>query len=138
MRELQRELAQLTGRSKMAAEELIGQASKLRIQAKNPKIKDKLYTLHEPEVDCISKGKAHKRYEFGVKVGIVCAQQAGFVIGMRSYLGNPYDGHTLDDMLEQTKTITGVDIKDVAVDLGYRGRHRTKAKVIHQGRKLSC
>ena len=137
MRELQRQLGQLTELPKMAAEQLLEQATKLRQQAKNPKIKDKLYALHEPEVDCISKGKAHKRYEFGVKVGIVCTQQEGFVIGMRSYPGNPYDGHTLDDMLQQTETITGVDIKDAAVDLGYRGKHNTKTKVIHRGRKLS-
>ena len=48
--------------------------------------------MKEPEVDCIAKGKAHKRYEFGVKVGIVCTQQEGCVIGMRSYPGNPYEG----------------------------------------------
>ena len=120
----------------MAAEELIKQAVKLRAQAKNPNIKDKRYALHEP-VDGIAKGKAHKRYAFGVKVGVVCTQQEGFVIGMGSYPGNPYDGHTLDDMLPQTEVITGVEIKDAAVDLGYRGRHRTKAKVIHRGRKLS-
>ena len=66
----------------MAAEELIEQAVKLRVQAKKPKMKDKLYALHEPEVDGISKGKAHKRYAFGVKVGVVCTQQEGFVIGM--------------------------------------------------------
>ena len=58
-------------------------------------------------------------------------------MGMRSYPGNPYDGHILDDMLQQTQTITGVEIKDVAVNLGYRGKHQTKAKVIHRGRKLS-
>ena len=103
----------------MAARDLIEQAVTLRAQAKNPKLKDKLYALHEPEVDCISKGKAHKRYEFGVKVGIVFTQQESFVIGMRSYPGNPCDGYTLDDMLQQTETISGVEIKDAAVDLGY-------------------
>ena len=67
----------------------------------------------------------------------MCTQKEGFVVGMRSYPGNPYDGHTLDDMLQQAQTITGVDIKDAVVDLGYRGRHDTEAKVIHRGRKLS-
>ena len=74
MRELQRQLTQLTELSQMAARDLIEQAVTLRAQAKNPKLKDKLYALHEPEVDCLSKAKAHKRYEFGVKVGIVCTQ----------------------------------------------------------------
>ena len=137
IRELERQLACLDELAQMAAKQLIEQASKLRKQAKDRKMKDKLYALHEPEVDCISKGKAHKRYEFGVKVGIVCTQQEGFVIGMRSYPGNPYDGHTLDDMLQQTETITGVEMKDAVVDLGYRGKHQTQAKIIHRGRKLS-
>ena len=88
-------------------------------------------------MDGIAKGKAHKRYECGVKVGIVCTQQEGFVMGMRRYPGNPYEGHTLDDMLQQTETITGVAIKDAVVDLGYRGKQQTQAKVIHRGRKLS-
>jgi len=137
MRELGRQLDKLNELSRFTAEQLIGQAKQLRAQAKNPKVKNKLYSLHEPEVDCISKGKAHKRYEFGTKVGIVCTQKEGFVTGMRSYSGNPYDGHTLDDLLQQSETLSGVEIRDVAVDLGYRGRHATQAKVIHRGRKLS-
>ena len=137
MRELERQLACLGELEHMLAKQLIEQANKLRKQAQDPKMKDKIYALHEPEVDCISKGKAHKRYEFGVKVGIVCTQEEGFVIGMRSYPGNPYDGHTLDDMLQQTETISGIEIKDAVVDLGYRGKHQTQAKIIHRGRKLS-
>ena len=56
---------------------------------------------------------------------------------MRSYPGNPYDGHTLDDMLQQSETITATKTKTVVVDLGYRGKHDTNADVIHRGRKLS-
>ncbi len=78
-------------------------------------------------MDCISKGKARKRYEFGTKVGIVCSQKEGFVLGIRSYRGNPYDGHTLDDGLQQAETITGMAVKTAAVDLGYRGKHSTRA-----------
>jgi len=62
---------------------------------------------------------------------------AYFVTGIRSYPGNPYDGHTLDDMLQQTEIISSTKIRDAVVDLGYRGRHATQAKVIHRGRKLS-
>lgn len=137
MRELERQLDQLDALANERAKHLLEQAKTLRAQAKDPKIKDKLYSLHEPDVDCISKGKAHKRYEFGVKVGIVCTQKQGLVIAMRSYPGNPYDGHTLDDGLQQAETITGVTIKDAVVDLGYRGQHQTEAKIIHRGRKLS-
>ncbi len=136
-RDLMRQLDHIPQHHKPAARQLIQQADQLINQAKHPKSKNKLYALHEPDVDCISKGKAHKRYEFGTKVGIACTQKEGFVVGIRSFSGNPYDGNTLDEQLEQAKILTDVDIKTVAVDLGYRGRHKTKATVIHRGRKLS-
>jgi len=136
-RELERQLEQLGELKQMKAQELLTQAKRILEQCKNPKTKNKLYSLHEPDVDCMSKGKAHKRFEFGVKVGITTTQAEGYVVGMRSYPGNPYDGHTLDDMLQQAETITGVEIKTAAVDLGYRGKHDTQANVIHRGRKLS-
>ena len=86
---------------------------------KDPKTKNKLYSLHEQQVDCISKGKARNGYEFGVKVGIVTTQKKQFVVGMRSYPGNPYDGHTLDDLLQRRETLTETPAKSVVVDLGY-------------------
>ena len=135
-RELKRQLNRLDTDAHQQALGLIGQFEQLRRQIRDPKFKDKLYSLHESAVDCIAKGKARKRYEFGVKVGIVCTQQEGFVTGMRSYPGNPYDGHTLDDLLQQSETLTGVSVKTAAVDLGYRGRHDTQAQIIHRGKKL--
>jgi IS5 family transposase len=55
-----------------------------RLLAQKPKDKNKLYSLHEPAVDCISKGKAHKRYEFGTKVSVGTTNRGGFVVGMRA------------------------------------------------------
>lgn len=136
-RELQRQLGALPEEHQAKGQELIRLSKRVIAQAKNPKQKNKLYSLHEQGVDCISKGKAHKRYEFGVKVGIVTTQKEGFVVAMRSYPGNPYDGHTLDDQLQQAEIITSVSPKTVAVDLGYRGRHDTQADIIHRGKKLS-
>jgi IS5 family transposase len=136
-RELERQREALPPTVQEQADELLGLARRLLEQVKDPQTKNKLYSLHEPAVDCISKGKARKRYEFGTKVGVVCTQKENFVVGMRSYPGNPYDGHTLDDLLQQAQTITSTEAKTVVVDLGYRGRHATQAKVIHRGRKLS-
>ena len=85
MREVQRQLDQLSHTARCEAEALLAQARRPIEQMQNPKTKHKLYSLHEPNVDCISKGKARKRYEFGTKVGIACTQQEGFVVGMRSY-----------------------------------------------------
>ena len=64
---------------------------------------DKIYALHEPEVDCFSKGKARVRYEFGCKVSVATTLDEGFVVGMRSFPGAPYDGHTLSRTLEQSR-----------------------------------
>jgi hypothetical protein len=70
--------------------------------------KDKLYSLHAPEVECISKGKAHKRYEFGVKASIATTNKSNFVVGGMALPGNPFDGHTLTQALEQVRRMTGV------------------------------
>ena len=74
----------------------------------------KIYSLHEPDVLCISKGKEHKKYEFGNKVSIVRLWN-GIIVGALSFR-NEYDGHTIDKSLEQTERIYGRKIKMVAGD----------------------
>lgn len=69
---------------------------------------NKLYSLHAPEVECIAKGKAHKKYEFGVKASIVTTHNSNFVIGMKTFAGNPYDGHTLKSALDQVEMLVGI------------------------------
>ena len=82
----------------------------------------KLYSVHAPEVECIGKGKAHKKYEFGCKVSLVATSKEGFVLGAQALHGNPYDGHTLRGALAQAGALSGLELKgDVFVDLGYRG-----------------
>ena len=83
--------------------------------------KDKIYSLHEPQVDCIAKGKAHKRYEFGTKVSIARTRDSGIILGALSLPGNPYDGHTIDVVLKQLKRITGTQPEILIADRGYRG-----------------
>jgi IS5 family transposase len=92
-----------------------------RIHAQQRHDKGKVYSVHAPEVECIAKGKAHKPYEFGVKVGVVTTSKESFVVGMKSLPGNPYDGHTLRASLEQTTQLTGIAPKEAYVDRGYRG-----------------
>lgn len=81
----------------------------------------KLYSVHAPEVECIAKGKVHKQYEFGVKVGIVSTSRESFVIAAKSLPGNPYDGHTLQACIEQAERISGCKAKEAYTDRGYRG-----------------
>jgi IS5 family transposase len=80
-----------------------------------------LYALHAPEVECIAKGKARTPYEFGVKVSIVTTLKEGLVVGARSMPGNPYDGHTLHEALEQAEILSEVKPMMAFVDRGYRG-----------------
>ena len=104
-----------------------------RLLAQKPKDKNKLYSLHETTVDCISKGKAHKRYEFGTKVSVATTNRGGFVIGMRALPGNPYDGHTLAEALEQVEILTGQRPEMAFVDRGYRGHGVENVKVFISG-----
>jgi transposase, IS5 family len=97
-----------------------------RIHTQQPKDKNKLYAMHAPEVVCMSKGKAHKPYEFGSKVGFATSVQGNWVLSAIAFTGNPYDGHTLMTNVVHAKMITGVPVKQVVADKGYRG-HGCKA-----------
>lgn len=102
--------------------EALAMSNRLLEQKKDDK--NKLYSVHAPEVECISKGKAHQKYEFGNKASLAATSREGFVIGAMGVHGNPYDGHTLPRQLEQVRRICGGMskwLRRVFVDLGYRG-----------------
>jgi transposase, IS5 family len=84
-----------------------------------------IYSLHAPEVECIGKGKAHKPYEFGVKVSVATTLKRSpggqFVLNAKALPGRPYDGHTLAPVIPAIEAITGVEIKRIIADAGYRG-----------------
>ena len=94
--------------------------------------KNKVYSVHAPEVECISKGKAHKRYEFGNKVGFVTTSREGFVLAAKAFHGNPYDGHTLEASIEQAEQLSARKLSgDIFVDRGYRKHDYTGAASVH-------
>ncbi len=99
--------------------------------------KNKIYSLHEPDVVCISKGKEHKKYEFGSKVSIMVTQNSGVIIGALNIAGNDYDGHTLDAALEQQQRLTGHKLNEAFVDRGYRGRKEVLGTTIHTPKTFS-
>ena len=117
---------------------------------KNTTGASKLYAWHAPEVECIAKGKSRTPYEFGVKVGIAATLTHNLIVGARAFTGNPFDGHTLREQLEQATILmqdTGHKPATAYVDLGYRGvdadnpevaiKHRGKFKTLTaQERKL--
>ena len=87
----------------------------------------KVYSLHAPEVECIGKGKPRAPYEFGCKVSIVTpatSPKGGqFVLHAKALHGNPYDGHTLGPVIADLQKLTGVEVRRIHVDKGYRGHN---------------
>lgn len=106
-----------------------------RLLAQQKSDHGKLYALHAPEVECLAKGKAHKRYEFGVKVSVAVTNREGLVLGMRALPGNPYDGHTLAAALAQVERMTGIAVARAYVDRGYRGHGLDHRPVFISGQR---
>ncbi|NGX54089.1 MAG: hypothetical protein K1000chlam4_00812 [Chlamydiae bacterium] len=79
----------------------------------------KVYSLHEPHVECISKGKLHKKYEFGCKATIVLTHREGLALDVRALHGVPYDGHTLKTALKLAEDNSHSKISTAYVDKGY-------------------
>ena len=102
----------------------------------------KVYSLHASEVECIGKGKAHKPYEFGVKVSVATtlrhSKGGQFALHAAALPGNPYDGHTLKDVIPDMEDLIGNDIRRILADAGYRGHNAPdthKFRVFTQGQK---
>ena len=101
-----------------------------RILTQRRKDKNKVYSVHEPHVECISKGKAHKRYEFGTKVSVAATSRGGWFVGARAVHGNPYDGHTLSKAIKQVSRLIR-EPDHVFVDRGYRGHDYEGGVEVH-------
>jgi transposase, IS5 family len=90
--------------------------------------KDKIYSLHKPFTRCIAKGKAHKQYEFGNKVGLITTANKGkkIILGIKAFLQTPYDGHTIEPLLEQMEKSGHQLPKELVYDRGGRGKAEIK------------
>jgi IS5 family transposase len=141
-REIDRKASAIAAAVRQALGETLNKAGRIVAQSGQRKAQGgqpKLYAWHAPEVDCISKGKARTPYEFGVKVGIASTLQGNLIVGARAFHGNPYDGHTLNEQLEQA-TILMQDSRSkpatAFVDLGYRGvdADNPQVHIVHRGK----
>jgi len=117
----------------------LGRASQIRRQKQRQRGR-KLYSWHAPETECIGKGKAHKPYEFGVKVSLTTTNKrckgGQFILHAKALPGNPYDGHTLKEVIAETEALTGRKIERAYVDKGYRGHDAPKPlRVFKSGQK---
>jgi IS5 family transposase len=82
---------------------------------------NKIYSLHEPQVHCYSKGKEHKKYEFGSKVSILITQKTGVIVGALNFDQTIHDSKTLPTVIDQYTRLTNRQAKEVFVDRGYSG-----------------
>ena len=125
LREIERQVEQPTGE----LNKLLATAHRIHAQQRHDK--NKIYSVHEPEVECIAKGKADKKYEFGNKVSVAVSSRGGWFVGSKSFTGNPYDGHTLAEQMKQVDQLIGNTVREVHVDMGYRGHDYDGAVAVH-------
>ncbi len=86
--------------------------------------KQKIYSLHEPHVYCMSKGKEHKKYEFGTKASITVTRDSKIIVGALAFDSNQYDGHTLPEVLLQLKRLMNYEPAAALCDRGYKGKQK--------------
>lgn len=93
-----------------------------KVLAQQSKDKNKIYSLHEPDVYCMAKGKDHVQYEYGNKVSIASTGKSNIIVGAVSHDKNIHDSHTLPEVLEHVKDSRGKSVKQATCDRGYRGK----------------
>jgi IS5 family transposase len=125
MREIERQVTKPT--EKLA--KLLETARRIHAQQRHDK--NKVYSVHEPEVECIAKGKAGKPYEFGNKVSVAVTSRGGWLVGAKSFKGNPYDGHTLAAQMKQVESLAPNKVSEAYVDMGYRGHDYQGKATVH-------
>ena len=125
IREIERQAETPSG--KLA--KLLETAHQIHLQQRHDK--NKIYSVHEPEVECIAKGKAGRQYEFGNNVSVAVSSRGGWFVGARSFTGNPYDGHTLATQMKQVESLIGDKVVQAHVDMGYRGHDYDGAVAVH-------
>jgi transposase, IS5 family len=127
-REIERQVGQRPTNSDKL-QKLLRTAHRIHTQQRHDK--NKVYSVHEPEVQCIAKGKAGKPYEFGNKVSVAVSSRGGWFVGAKSFSTNPYDGHTLAAQMKQVEQLIGDRVREVHVDMGYRGHDYAGKATIH-------
>ncbi|MCF6254021.1 MAG: transposase, partial [Thiomicrorhabdus sp.] len=101
-----------------------------KVLAQQPKDKNKIYSLHEPGVYCIAKGKDHVQYEYGNKVSIASTAKSNIIVGVVSHANNCYDGDTLEEVLEHIHHSRGKAVSQAVCDRGYRGKKEVAGTTI--------
>ncbi|MGR3317629.1 MAG: IS5 family transposase [Candidatus Anammoxibacter sp.] len=125
LRELERELG----------EEVLGKYQKdidfyKSVLAQKKNDKDKIYSLHKPFTACIAKGKAHKQYEFGNKVGLITTGKELIITAIKSFEANPHDSKTIEPLLAQMKSNLDYTPQELIYDRGGKGQKQIGNTII--------
>ena len=108
-----------------------------RVLAQQPKDTNKIYSLHEPQVYCVAKGKDHKQFEYGSKASIASTAQGNLIVGAVSHEHNLHDSHTLPEILRHVEASRGKAAKQAVCDRGYRGKREVNGtRIILPGKAL--
>lgn len=108
-----------------------------RILRQQSKDTNKIYSLHEPQVYCVAKGKDHKQYEYGSKASIASTAQGNLIVGVVSHEQNRHDNHTLPEILRHVEASRGKAVKQAVCDRGYRGKREVNGtSIILPGKAL--
>ena len=102
-----------------------------RVLAQQRGDSNKIYSFHEPQVKCYTKGKEHKKYEFGSKVSILVTQRTGVIVGALNFTDTLHDSKTIEAALHQYERLTGNKAKDIFLDRGYRGSRKINETLLH-------
>ena len=92
-----------------------------KVLSQQPKDSHKIYSLHEPDVYCVGKGKAHKAYEYGKKASVVSTLENQVIVGAVSHDEHTHDSKTLKPALDHANRHRQSNIDLAVVDRGYRG-----------------
>jgi IS5 family transposase len=108
-----------------------------RVLNQQPKDKNKIYSLHEPQVYCIAKGKDHKQYEYGSKASIVSTATDGIILAVQSHADNVHDSKTLSTVINTAHQVRKKPIAEAICDRGYVGVKQVgDTQIILPGRRL--
>ena len=97
-----------------------------KVLAQKKSDKNKIYSLHKPFTACIAKGKAHKKYEFGNKIGLTATYKSLIITSIKSYMGNPHDSKTIKPLLDQMEENIQYQPEELIYDRGGKGAKQIK------------
>ena len=84
--------------------------------------RNKIYSVHKPFTSCIAKGKAHKPYEFGNKVGLTVTSKTLIVTSIKAFEGNPHDSKTIEPLIRQMEQNDLPVPKEIVYDRAGKGQ----------------